>query len=331
MTIYDIAKEAGVSASTVSRVVNKKSGVHPATKKKIEHLLEKYNYSPNETARGLVMQNNHMIGILIEDIRNVSYTGGAYAIEREFARLGYCCIILNTGTSAQAMAEYVRIMSQRRVDGLILVGSTFQIPEVEEAISQYFPSTPVIMTNGYLDLPNVHGVLVDERAGVEDMVKLLYARGHKNLVFVTGADTPSGRLKEKGFEDGVVGHGKAPLVIYQAEPTWEGGYEATERLMRERPETDGIIYCIDLVAAGGGRALMDMGFQVPEKVAYTGIDNCLYAELSTPRITSLDNKRQELSVMGARLLIDILEGRQAVKKMMLFPTIVERETTRKEV
>ena len=78
MTIYDIAKEAGVSASTVSRVVNNKPGVHPSTKEKIEKLLKKYHYSPNEMARGLIKQSNHMIGILVADIRNVHYTDGAY-------------------------------------------------------------------------------------------------------------------------------------------------------------------------------------------------------------------------------------------------------------
>lgn len=82
MTIYDIAKEAGVSASTVSRVVNGKPGVHPLTKEKIVGLLEKYNYSPDDTARGLIKQKNRLIGILVADIRNVHYTDGAYTVEK---------------------------------------------------------------------------------------------------------------------------------------------------------------------------------------------------------------------------------------------------------
>ena len=97
MTIYDIAKEAGVSASTVSRVINNKPGVRKETKKKIQQLLAKYNYSPNEAARGLVTQASKIIGILVDDIRTIHHTDGAYIIERELVKLGYCCIIFNTG------------------------------------------------------------------------------------------------------------------------------------------------------------------------------------------------------------------------------------------
>lgn len=328
MTIYDIAKEAGVSASTVSRVVNDKPGVHPATKKKIEELLVKYNYSPNETARGLVMQNNRMIGILVADVRNVHYTDGAYTVEREFAKMGYCCIILNTGSAPEDMAEYVRILSQRRVEGAVLIGSTFQTQAVEAAITQYLPTTPIIMANGYLELPNVYGVLADERSGVSNLVKLLFSKGHTHLAFVNGYDTLSSVSKMKGFKEELRRQGveEEPL-IYHTTPTWEGGYEVTKRLMEEHPEIDGIVYCVDLLASSGGRALADMGYAVPEQVAYTGIDNCIYAELSTPKITSLDNKLLELSMTAARLLKDALEGRQTTKKMLVFSSVVEREST----
>ena len=328
MTIYDIAREAGVSASTVSRVVNNKPGVHPDTKKRIEQLLEKYNYSPNETARGLVNQNNRMIGILIADIRNVHYTDGAYTVEREFAKMGYCCIIFNTGAASEAKAEYIRILGQRRVEGAVLIGSTFQTKEVEEAICQFLPNTPIIIANGYLDLPNVHGVLADERSGVSNLVKLLFSKGHTHLAFVNSNYTYSSLLKIKGFEEELSRQGvEGPPVIYDAEDTWEASYEVTKRLMKEHPETDGIIYNIDLLASGGGRALMDMGYSVPGQVAYTGIDNSIYAEISTPKITSLDNKLLDLSLTAARLLREALEGRQITKKMLVFSTVVERETT----
>ena len=90
-TIYDIAKEAGVSASTVSRVVNNKPGINEKTRKKVQQLLEKYNYIPNEAARGLVTQSSRIIGILIEDIRVFHHTESAYVIEQEMTRLGYTC------------------------------------------------------------------------------------------------------------------------------------------------------------------------------------------------------------------------------------------------
>ncbi len=328
MTIYDIAKEAGVSASTVSRVVNDKPGVHPLTKEKIEGLLKKYNYSPDETARGLIKQKNRLIGILVADIRNVHYTDGAYAVEKEFARRGYCCIIFNTGSESEEKTEYIQILSQRRVEGVVMIGSTFQTKEVEEAIVRFMPKIPVIMVNGYLKLPNVRGVLADERSGVSALVRLLAEKGHRHLAFVNNCYTPSNRLKIQGFEEELAHQGiEGPALVYDAQTTFESAYEVTKRLMQEHPETDGIVYSVDLLASGGGRALADMGYLVPDQVAYTGIDNSIYAEFSTPKITSLDNKLPELSLMASRFLVDLLEERSVTEKMMVFSSIAERETT----
>ena len=97
MTIYDIARIAGVSASTVSRVVNNKPGIKEETRKQILALLEQYDYSPNETARGLVNKASRMIGILIADIRYAHHVDIAYYIEEEMGKHGYCSLILNTG------------------------------------------------------------------------------------------------------------------------------------------------------------------------------------------------------------------------------------------
>ena len=328
MTIYDIAKEAGVSASTVSRVVNNKPGVHPSTKEKIEKLLKKYHYSPNEMARGLIKQSNHMIGILVADIRNVHYTDGAYTVEKEFAKLGYCCIIFNTGSGSAEKTEYIQVLSKRRVEGVVMIGSTFQTKEVEEAVSQFMSELPIVIVNGYLELPNVYGVLADECAGVSTLVDLLFSKGHTRLAFVNNCYTPSNLLKIKGFEEGLERQGvKEKAVVYDAETTLEGAYEVTKKLLREHPEIDGIIYSVDLLASGGGRALLDMGYHVPDQIAYTGIDNSIYAEFSTPKITSLDNKLLELSMMAARFLVDLLGGGKATKKVMVFSAIVERETT----
>lgn len=155
MTIYDIAKIAGVSASTVSRVANHKPGIKEETRRQIQELLDQYDYRPNETARGLVNQSSRMIGILITDIRYAHHVDIAYHIEKEMEKQGYCSLILNTGLSDEKKIQAIKVLSQRRVDGAILVGSTFQCDAVKQALTTYLSKEPVIITNGYLDLPNV--------------------------------------------------------------------------------------------------------------------------------------------------------------------------------
>ena len=171
MTIYDIAKLAGVSASSVSRVVNKKPGVNPETRQKILKTMEKNNYSPNAIARGLVSQSSKTIGILVADIRNIHHTDGAYYIEKELIGLGYCCIILNTGDRDEDKVHAIDILNRRRVEGVVMMGSIFQCDAVKEAISQQMSDVPVAIVNGWLDLPNVYGILSDEQGGVASCVK----------------------------------------------------------------------------------------------------------------------------------------------------------------
>ena len=137
VTIYDIAKMANVSASTVSRVVNNKQNVSPKTRARILKLLAQHNYVPNEAARGLVTQSTHMIGVLITDIRTTHHTQGVYYIEQELSRQGYSCLIHNTGRDEQHWVHYVQELSQRKIEALILMGSIYQSDTMKEAIALF--------------------------------------------------------------------------------------------------------------------------------------------------------------------------------------------------
>jgi LacI family transcriptional regulator len=327
MTIYDVAEAAGVSASTVSRVINNKKGVRKETKERVLKYLELFQYSPNETARSLVNQASKIIGILVSDMRTTHHTDGVYYMEREFVKLGYCCIIMNTGTEEEDKARYIQILRQRRVEAAVLIGSTFQSEPVQRAIEKYLPTTPVIIANGYLDLPNVYGVIADEQSGVANCVKLMADKNYKNLAFIIDHFTPSNKLKKLGFEIGVRQwcHQSEPLVVISA-PSLQGAYDATYQLVKEHPEVDGIIYAVDLLATGGIRALHDMKIDVPKQIAVIGVDNSIYGEICYPSLTSLDNKLLDLSVTAARNLMDVLQNKRVTKNMMIISSIVERES-----
>lgn len=328
VTIYEIAKMAGVSASTVSRVINNRPGVKAATKKLVLEYLEKYHYSPNETARGLVNQSSRMIGILISDLRTTHHTDGIAYIQRELTKLGYGCLIMNTGHGESEKARYIQILNQRRVEAAVLIGSTFQSEVVKQAITEYLPTAPVIIANGYLDLPNVHGILADERNGVVDCVKLLADKNHKHPAFVVDHKTPSNLLKIEGFQEGIKRFAakEKPLIVW-TENSFDAAYEATENLMREHPEVDGIIYAEDPLAAAGIRALYDQKIPVPEQVGVIGINNSTITRICNPSLTSLDNMLLDMSITAARHLMDAVQGKQVAKKIMIYSRIVEREST----
>lgn len=337
MTIYDIAKEAGVSPSTVSRVVNNKKGINEETRKRIQKILEENNYIPNETARGLSMQSSKIIGILLEDIRISHHTESVYVIEQEMTRMGYTCITFSTGTEEARRAHCLEILEQRRVDGVILMGSMFETKGMRRLLETHLSNIPVVIANGYLDLPNVYGVLVDEERGVMDCVEYLNQREYRRPAFVKTDNTPSAQRKLKGFLAGTERMGLSPkeAVVYEAlsgdtnpKTTVEYGKQVTEQLVRKYPQVDSIIYSVDLLAAGGILKLSDMGIAVPEQIGVIGIDNTLYGQICRPALTTLDNRLAETSKNAARILLEAIEKKEISKKMMLFTDIVVRDSTR---
>ncbi len=337
MTIYDIAKEAGVSPSTVSRVINNKKGINEQTRKRVQILLEKYNYVRNEAARGLSMQSTNTIGILLEDIRISHHTEAVYVIEQEMTRRGYTCITFSTGRSSQKREACIKMLGERRVDGAILIGSMFETPEMEKILRTHLSSIPVVIVNGYLELPNIYGVLVDEEHGVAKCVRYLAEQGYKKSAFVKIDDTPSTRHKLKGFllEMKSLGNAKEDIVVVEVEiqnsaPKCivEFGEKVTEELVLAHPDVDSIIYSVDLLAIGGIQALKNMGIMVPDDIGVMGIDNTLYGQICSPKLTTLDNKLVEISKKASRILLDVLKEKEKSYQIMLFTDIVERESTR---
>lgn len=327
-TIYDIAKLADVSASTVSRVINNKSSVKKATRDKVMRILTEHDYIPNETARNLVLQSSRMIGILITDIRTTHHTDGIYHIERELSSRGYTCLIYNTGRDENDWIKYIRLLRQRKVEAAVLMGSIFQSETVLNAIQMYLSSIPVILCNGIIDAPNVYNLLVNEREGVADCVKLLADKGRRCPCFLYDHLTPSNELKMQGFEFGMMQHySNQECIIRKTGNSIQEVYEATRCLILDHPEVDSIVFSEDVLALTALRVLSDFGKKVPEDIALIGINNSKYAEMCIPTLTSLDNAVYDLSMNAVRNVVSLLDGQRVSKKMILCTEIVERNST----
>lgn len=339
-TIYDIAKEAGVSASTVSRIVNNKSGISLKTKEKVQILLEKYNYTPNEAARGLVKQSSKIIGILIEDIRITHHTEAVYVIEQEMTKQGYTCITLNTGTSEDKKTEYIKILEQRRVEGVILIGSMFGTQHIKESIKKHLSNIPIVIVNGHINLKNIYNILIDEKQGIEDCTNFFLKSGKKKISFISDCKTPSNKNKTEGYISAMKKFGceKKDILVYKAydenenidvtpENTISKGYEITKKVLNEHNDIQGIIYSVDLLAVGGIQYLKDTNISIPEKISIIGVDNSLYGKICSPKLTTLNNKLVEVSKKSAKVLIDALAKKKISSDIIFSAEIIERETT----
>ena len=327
-TIYDIAKLANVSVSTVSRVVNNYPHVKKATRDRVLEAMKANNYVPDENARGLVTHTSKMVGILISDMRTTHHTDAIFHMERDLSRRGYLCVISNTGVEPREMALAMKQLSQRNVDAAILIGSIYQTEEVRESIAQYLPTTPVMMLNGCLDGPNIYGLVADEENGINNCVRLLANKGRKNLAFVVDRYTPSNRLKIQGYRKGMERFcGGAEPIVVKADEETQGAYGATVRLFDDHPEVDGIIYAEDLLAVAGIRAMTDLRLSVPENVSVIGVNNSQYAVNCIPTLTSLDNMLVDMSKRLIRNLVFVMRDREVEHRIMMRTQIEERKST----
>ena len=328
MTIKEIAEKAKVSQATVSRVINNYPYVQKNTRARVLQILDECNFSPNATAQSLVTNTTKMIGILIADIRTTHHTDGIYYIEKEFTKNGYSCLIYNTGTDPEKQAYYIQILSQRKIDAVVLMGSVYQNESIQNAIMIHLPNVPVAICNGYLPGPNIYGVIADEKTGLKECVKMLCQKGHKNMAFIANHLTPRNNDKVLGFEEGCklyACNGKFTTVIAGDEISEI--YDATLKLIENTPDLDAIIYAEDFLALIGMHALFEARISVPSQIAVVGINNSKYAEISNPALTSIDNMLYDTSLIAVRNLLNVLAGERVNHKMMISVEIIERETT----
>jgi LacI family transcriptional regulator len=330
MTIYDIAKLAGVSASTVSRAMNGKAGVSEAKRAQINEILRQNNYAPDENARNLVTQNTRTIGILTDDLGSKHQNEGKATIEREIMSHGYYCFGNYVGTGPTAIEDGLAELARRRVAGALLLGVSFlNHTALRSAIQMYLPDVPVVLVHQTerIDLDNVYSVGANEQKGFLRCVSRMAERGRRNLVLLIDQKRVSAQLIRESFELGLRGYpGVKGWVYADIEPTVDGGMNTARRILREHPEADGLICAQDSIAIGAMYGMQDSGRRVPDDISVIGEDNSELCEVCRPRLTSLDTMLGVTTVMSARIMLDLLKGREQAHCIQLEMELAERGT-----
>lgn len=328
MNIYDIAQQAGVSIATVSRVLNNKDTVSPATRAKVEAVLAKNNYTPSAIARGMVSKSLRTVAVLTVDIRVPHYARTAYTIEREFSRRSYEVILCNTGGDREATLKYLRAVTEKQVDGIVLVGSVFNQIGKDPEIEALLRTAPVVLANGKLDLSNAFSVLVDDAYGVQLAVEHLVGRGKRKLIYIKDMDTASAHAKADGFSLAMKRCAlDASGRVLETDDSLEGGIRAVEQLLASGIPCDGIVCGEDLTAVGVVKGLQRAGLRVPEDVAVTGFNNSIYARLCEPELTGVDNKPEQVALLCVQLLESLLNGGDSYSSVTIQPEIVPGSST----
>ncbi len=334
MTIYDIARETGVSIATVSRAINNKGYVSQATRDKIQAVLARSQYQPSAIARGLATGSMKTIAILVVDVRVPHYAMTTYIMEGLLSRAGYSVLVCNTDTDIQKTSDYLHMLGERGVDGIILVGSIYRDLCTADAL-QAVQRIPLILANGKLAQENAHAVFVDEGYGIALAAKHMIARGHRRLAYVADRETWASERKQKGFCKALkaVGEPDPQRHIFRTEYGMDGGRCAAELICSARYDAagelpyDGIVCGEDLTAVGVLYALLARGLRVPEDVAVSGCNNSEYAHVCNPKLTTINNKGEELSRLTVELLIELLTTGQEGAVRRIVPELIVQATT----
>lgn len=328
MNIYDIAKKAGVSISTVSRVLNHKTNVTPATREKIEAILKKYNYSPNAIARGLVSNSMETVAIITVDIRVPHYAKQAYTIEQAFSSLGYNVLVCNTGGKLSETKKYMKMLSEKQIDGVVLVGSVFNDICKDQEIITYLKNLPVVTANGKVDLPFSYSVLVDDSMGISLAIDYLFEKGYKDIIYVKDLNTNSANRKEKGFYSAMKSHGcmVTEKNILKTSYGLKGGQEVANIILSHQEGCSAVVFGEDLTAVGAIKTFQKAGLQIPKDIAITGYNDSEYATICSPELTSIDNKPELVGQCCVQLLVNMIAGKTDKASIVIQPELKIRES-----
>ena len=329
--IYDIAEHCGVSIATVSRVLNQKGNVRESTRLCVLEAIAELDYSPNVFARGMGLNSARMIGVLCTDVTDLYYARAVSGIERLLKAEGYDLILCCTGNDPAKKRQYLRFLLDKKVDGIFLIGSIFKEKHDNSHIRQAAAEVPVILINAVLRSPNVFCVVCSDRDASARMSGELIRSGCRSILFAYDTDTTSTREKIRGFRAGV--RQALPGIHVRAAVSMALKDSEDDRLaFPDLPEGtaitdfDGILCSGDLLAARIQKMLHRAGQACPAQVRIIGYDNTAIGGITTPTLTSIDSRIDDLCEAGVAALIAHLNGQALPEKVVLNPEPVYRES-----
>ncbi|MDD7738905.1 MAG: LacI family DNA-binding transcriptional regulator [Fusicatenibacter sp.] len=317
LNIYTIAREAGVSVSTVSRVMTQSAKVSPEKKQRVEEVIQKYNYRPNALARGLSSTKTHMIGLLAADLENPYYSALITSCEKEINRRGYVPMISSFYMEDERERESLQKMSEMQVEAIVMLGgksdSLINDPEYAELVNQVLESVPIV-TTGFIEGTDCHQVTVDEGEATEMAIRHLISLGHRRIAMIGGFDhMKSTHEKRVRYREELKKYGIEYREGYVKDSNYsiEGGYQAMNEFFEENQMLPTAVIAInDFSAVGIIRSIKEHGYEIPEDIALVSFDNTFIAEAVIPKLTSLSYELNEYGTHLIDTVIGLIEGKE---------------------
>ncbi|MGC8963033.1 MAG: LacI family DNA-binding transcriptional regulator [Candidatus Bipolaricaulaceae bacterium] len=309
VTIRDVAARAGVSVATVSHVINGTRKVAPSTAERVCRAIEELGYQPNSLARGLRTRVTQVIGVLVSDITNPFFATLVRGVEDAARDAGYSVIICNSDEDPEKEDHYIRVLWQRRVDGLLIAPTQDGTsPAIQKLIKR---KIPFVFVDRKAKGIEADAVLSDNVGGAYLATKHLIDRGHKKIGIVLGI--PGATTTEERFAGYRQALKEAGILFSEELVVWggyrmEGGRRAAGELLSLRDPPTAIFSTNNLMTVGVLQQLFARGIRVPDQVAVVGFDDLEWAEIASPSLTAVVQKPYTIGRTAADLLLKRLGG-----------------------
>jgi LacI family transcriptional regulator len=327
VTILDVARRAGVSPMTVSRVVNGSGGVSPQLRARVEQALADTGYMPNTLARSLRAQRTDTIALLLPDMTNPFFTTLAQGVERSARELGISLLVANSDEREDEELRLVRVLLQRQVDGLLLVPAG----SGDEAIRRCRAHrVPLVVVDRRPGDRSTDVVRADSEGAAHALGRLLADLGHRRMAVLTGpASAPTATDRVRGFQRAVVTEAglPEPAVIHGAF-TIDSGREMAVAAMAARPRPTALFAANNFIAIGVQHALAELGIRVPDEVALVGFDDLPPAMVTFPFLTVAVQPAGEIGSRAVEVLVaQIADPDRPVRDLVLPAELVIRRSS----
>ena len=330
VTIRNVAEDAGVSVSAVSKVLRDAYGVSDALRKQVEASIEKLGYRPNASARGMRGQS-YTLGVLLPDLRNPFFPDIMAGVNSALERTQYQPLLGVSQSAISIELALIESMIDRQMDALILIAPRLSTTEVEK-LGKRMPTVVLGLHNP--ENTSYDTVNNDDFAGAEFVVNHLVDQGYRDIAMLSlelnlTEDSPVSVQREIGYERAMHAHGLDKQTrILRREQTMREVQTAVRHLLESRDRPEALFCWSDKIAFEVIGIATEMGLSVPGDLAVVGYDNSLFCDLAQNALTSVDQFGQVLGIQAARLALERIKGRTEAEHFLVQPRIVIRKSSR---
>jgi LacI family transcriptional regulator len=313
VTIKLVAEKAGVSISTVSRVMNAPGSVRKETRERVLSVMEQLNFKPNPVARSLSSKQTRTIGLIVPNVSDFFVNELHRGVNRAAAARGMKVILYDAESNSKRVVSGIEFMMDHKVDGIVY--SSDYIPaEHSQLMSRLKIPVALVLTES--SNPELTAFKVDDVQASFDAIKYLVSRGHRNIAMISGhlSDEVSGKSRFDGYRAALNYYGlpfDERFVAY-GDYRYQHGYAAMGDLLSRKDETGitAVFAASDEMAIGAMRCAHDMGIRVPEDISVIGFDDLPIADMVTPKLTTVKQPFERIGGEAVHFLVDILEGKK---------------------